>query len=158
MNDTSMHRLTRVAVTVAALLLQESFLVAQSPVPGGQACPGSTVDTQGAEFARKSRAFLADLQTAISKHNQAKIASLTSYPLLVIRNGQRTRIRTQAQFISKYNTIFDEHVRHAIAGQSAECLFGNDQGAMVGKGEVWFAEQPDGAMKIITVNPGAGAP
>jgi hypothetical protein len=47
-------------------------------------------------------------------------------------------------------------VRQAIGQQSAKCLFGNYQGAMIGNGEVWFSQQQRGGMKIITVNPTAG--
>jgi len=123
-----------------------------------QPCPGSTVDLQGADVARKSRAFLAELQTAVKNGDRDKIASMISYPLLVIHGSRKARITSQAQFLSHYDTIFDAHVRQTIAQQSARCLFGNYQGAMIGNGEVWFSEQQNGSMKIITVNPAAGSP
>ena len=46
-------------------------------------------------------------------------------------------------------------VRHAILAQSASCLFANGQGVMIGRGQIWFQEQSDGKMKIITINLGA---
>jgi hypothetical protein len=80
---------------------------------------------------------------------------MISFPLLVIHGERRTSIRSKTQFLRQYDTIFDANVRQAIARQSARCLFGNYQGTMIGNGEVWFSQQANGAMKIITVNPGA---
>lgn len=117
-----------------------------------QACPGSTIDNQGADVAKMSRAFLAELQTAVHDGDKTKVASVISYPLMVIHGSRRTRIKTKTEFLAKYDTIFDANVQKAIAQQSAKCLFGNYQGAMIGNGEVWFSQQQDGSMKIITVN------
>ncbi len=142
----------------AAFVLALTVLPAQAQTASGQqACPGSTVDLQGAEFAAKSRAFLAELQRSVAARDKARVASMTSYPLTVIRGTGRTRVRNASQFLSQYETIFDAHVRRVIAQQSAKCLFGNYQGAMIGDGEVWFNQAPDGTMKVITVNPGAGS-
>jgi hypothetical protein len=124
--------------------------------PDSQACKNSTVDLQGADFAQKSRTFLVQLQNAVKAGDKADVAAMISYPLQV--NGSRkTRIKTQAQFLSQYETIIDAHVRQALAKQSAKCLFGNYQGAMIGDGEVWFSEQENGVMKVITVNLRAGS-
>jgi hypothetical protein len=136
-----------------ALVLPTSAQSTQDP----QACPGSTVDLQGAEVAKKSRAFLAELQSAVSSGNKNKVAAMVSYPLLVIHGSRKTRIKTKAIFLSNYDTIFDQHVRKAVAQQTSKCLFGNYQGAMIGNGEVWFSEQANGTMKIISVNPKAGS-
>ena len=49
--------------------------------------------------------------------------------------------------------VFNETVvREAILKQSQECLFGNDQGVMIGNGQIWFQPEPSGKMKIITIN------
>lgn len=148
----------RTALTlIPALLLFATHLPAQQPVTTDpQACPGSTVDLQGAEFAQKSRAFLASLQAAVKSGDQAAVADMASYPLTVIHGSMRTRIKSKALLISQYDSVFDGRIRRAIEQQTAKCLFGNDQGAMVGNGEVWFAEQPGGAMKIISINARTG--
>ena len=129
---------------------------AQTP-PDSETCKGSTVDLQGADFAQKSRAFLSELQNAVKAEDKAKIAAMISYPLLVIRGDRKTHVKTKAEFLNQYAVIFDAHVRQAIAQQSSNCLFGNYQGAMIGNGEVWFREQPNGTMKIVTVNSTAGS-
>ncbi|MFZ0313817.1 MAG: hypothetical protein WAL85_14005 [Candidatus Korobacteraceae bacterium] len=127
-------------------------------IPDSPACSGSTVDLQGADFAQKSRAFLAELQNAVKAEDKAKVAAMISYPLLVIHGEHKIRVKSQAEFLKQYTAIFDAHVRQAIAQQSAKCLFGNYQGAMIGDGEVWFREQqPNGTMKIVTVNSSAGS-
>lgn len=146
-------RRSRIAGLVGVLLLivHAPALHAQA-TPPKRDCQGSTVDSQGEDVARKSRAFLAELQAAVHKGDKAKVAGLISYPLLVIHGSNKTRVRTQAQFLNRYDSIFDAHVRQAIAQQSAECLFGNYQGTMIGDGEIWYREQESGAMKIITVN------
>jgi hypothetical protein len=148
----------KICLAVGIVLVAGALLSAQAKnAAQSQACQGSTVDNQGADFAQKSRAFLAELQTAVHDGDKNKVASVISYPLLVIHGSHRTRIKTKAQFIAEFNTIFDPHVQKAIAQQSAQCLFGNYQGAMIGNGEVWFSQQPNGTMKIITVNPTASS-
>lgn len=137
---------------VGLLLVWMAQPVRAQTTPDSQACKGSTVDQQGADFAQKSRAFLTELQNAVKAEDKAKVAAMIAYPLLVIHGDRKTRIKSKAEFLSQYATIFDAHVRQAIAQQSAKCLFGNYQGAMIGNGEVWFREQPDGTMKIVTVN------
>jgi len=82
---------------------------------------------------------------------------MVSYPLLVIHGSRKTHIKTKAEFLNQYEAIFDAHVRQAIARQSAKCLFGNYQGAMIGDGEVWFREQQNGTMRVVTVNSTAGS-
>ena len=148
------------AASLAALLLL-SFAIAlpasAQSSPDAPACQGSTVDLQGADEAKKSRAFLADLQQAVSSGDKSRVAAMVSYPLLVIRGSRKTHIKTKAAFLSSYGTIFDGHVRKAVTQQTSKCLFGNYQGAMIGNGEVWFSEQANGTMKIISVNPNAGS-
>jgi hypothetical protein len=128
------------------------FPIHNPAVPEGKGCEGSTVDLLGPGVAKKYRAFLADLKTAVRNGNKTKIASMISYPLPLIHGSRKTRVREKAAFLSSYKTIFTPYVRQMIAQQSEKCLFGNDRGTMVGNGEVWFTELKDGSVKIITVN------
>ncbi len=149
-------RQLRIVGLVGMLLLNATLLCAQT-APAKRDCQGSTVDDQGAEVAQKSRTFLAELQAAVNQGAKTNVAGMISYPLLVIHGSSKTRVRTEAQFLSRYDSIFDAHVRQAIAQQSAKCLFGNYQGTMIGDGEVWYREQESGGMKIVTVNTSAGS-
>lgn len=132
------------------------FPVVARPASQGNGCQGSTVDILGPGVAKKYRAFLSDLKVAVGNGEKTKVASMISYPLLFIHGGRKTHVRDKAAFLNGYNTIFTAHVRQTIAQQSEKCLFGNDTGAMVGTGEVWFTELTNGSVKIITVNSTAG--
>jgi len=67
----------------------------------------------------------------------------------------RSEIPSREELIHEYATIMTPDVTHAISVQSATCLFDNDQGAMIGCGQVWFREQESGEMKIVTISPAA---
>jgi len=149
-------RLRIIALAGMLLVFANAVELHAQTAPAKQVCQGSTVDDQGEDVARKSRAFLAELQAAVSKDDKAGVAGMISYPLLVIHGSSKKRVRTQTQFLSRYDSIFDAHVRQAITEQSPKCLFGNYQGTMIGNGEVWYREQEGGAMKIITVNTSTG--
>ena len=142
------------AIVLCLLALSQPL---RAQAPADEKCAGSTVDIQGEKTAKAARAFLAELQTAVQANDKDKIAGMVSYPMNFIHHGQRARIRSKQSFLARYDTIFNEHVRKTILGQSAHCLFGNDQGEMIGNGEVWFSEMADGSIKIITVNTSAGS-
>lgn len=143
---------TGLCLLCGLVLLQP--LRAQSPAD--ETCEGSTVDIQGAKIAKTARAFLADLQAAVQANDKDKIADMISYPMNFIHDGKRVRIRDKQTFLPRYDTIFDEHIRKTILQQSSHCLFGNANGEMIGRGEVWFSEMGDSSVKIITVNGSAG--
>jgi hypothetical protein len=148
-------------------LMQSVLLVVVCAVPGmldaqagtsASACGGnSTIDVLGAKPAAAARAFLAQLQGAVQANNKEAVAGMISYPLLVLRDGKRTRIPRKEALLSNYDRIFTTSVRDAVLQQTAQCLFGNSLGAMVGSGEVWFSEQAPEQWKIITVNETASA-
>ncbi|HVW76076.1 MAG TPA: hypothetical protein VHB45_00585 [Alloacidobacterium sp.] len=149
-------RFTRLTIMVVLL----GCFAADIPLHARQAeekCDGSTVDEQGAQTAKKARAFLADLQAAMRHDDRKKIADMVSFPVNVIYEGKRVRIRNRQTFLARYDRIFTAHLRKAILDQSAHCLFGNANGEMIGNGEVWFSELGDGSVKIITLNPSVGS-
>lgn len=116
-------------------------------------CEGnSTIDVLGTKTATSARAFLTQLQAAAQSNNKEEIAGMISYPLLILRDGKRTRISRKEAFLANYDRILTAPVRDAILHQTPQCLFGNSSGAMVGSGEVWFREQAPDQWKIITIN------
>lgn len=68
--------------------------------------------------------------------DKQKIAAMVQYPLNV--NGGKTHrvIRNSAQFLADYDRLLTAPIRKAIDKQTAECLFANWQGVMIGDGEV----------------------
>jgi hypothetical protein len=116
-------------------------------------CDGSTVEDFSASLAPKARSFLAGLKAAVQVANKEKVAAMVQYPLRVnLTKGNRT-VRTAAEFVKDYDSLFTPAVRKAIETQVPECLFANYQGVMIGRGEVWFQEQQDGALRIKALNP-----
>lgn len=119
-------------------------------------CNNSTVaDAWGPKFADQARSFLTELQKAVEGNDAVKVARLVQYPVRIIGDGRQSKITRPSDFIQKYSSIITAKVRKAILAQSAECLFGNQQGVMVGNGEVWFTQDSRGQMRIITINTGA---
>lgn len=115
------------------------------------ACNGTTVDDYSPALAPKAKAFLADLNTAVTAGDKQKVAAMISYPLSVNAKGHRL-IRNSARFLKEYDRLFTPAIVKAIETQKPECLFANYQGVMIGSGQIWFDEQKGGVLKIITLN------
>jgi hypothetical protein len=154
------RRLIGVGQTVLLVAAFAATGVLEAQVGSGALhCGGnSTIDALGATTATSARAFLAQLQAAVQSNNKQQIGDMIGYPLLVLRSGKRTHIPQKRAFLTNYEQIFTGPVRDAIFHQTAECLFGNSSGAMIGNGEVWFREQAPGQWKIITINESASQP
>jgi len=150
----------RLVSTLLLVMLCAVPLQLEGQAGGGtQVCGGnSTVDALGAKTAAGARAFLAQLQAAVQSNNKEQIAEMIGYPLLVLSSVKRTHIAKKQAFLSNYSLIFTDPVRDAILHQTAQCLFGNATGAMVGNGELWFVEQAPDQWKIVTINESATAP
>ncbi len=82
----------RVVLLSAALLMSARIIILgcqAQKVPASQVCTGSTVDSQRADLAQNSRAFLAELQTAVHDGDKAKVAPMVSFPVLVIHGSRK---------------------------------------------------------------------
>ena len=141
----------------AAALLLLGFIPA-SYAQEKTGCPNSTVaEARGAEFAAQAKTFLAKLQLAVKQEDAKQFAALVRYPVRVI--GTRSmKVNASQELIRKYPSLMTAKMRQAILEQSGDCMFGNYRGVMIGRGEIWFDEQPDGSMKVITINTTAPGP
>ena len=116
-------------------------------------CPNSTVqDAWGPQIAAQAKSFLVALQKVVESNDSAKFARLVHYPVRIIDGARVSKIANRSNLIRKYPSLMTANVREAILKQSQECLFGNDQGVMIGNGQIWFQPEPSGKMKIITIN------
>lgn len=112
-------------------------------------------------------AFLAKFQDALKRDDRPAVAALVHYPLLATEGG-RKQIRSRAGLLAKFNSIFNAQVRAAILSASADDVWGNQNGFMIGRGVIWFDgiippnAHPDPSapddwkkypFKVITVNP-----
>ena len=107
------------------------------------------------ETTSRVQQFLLDLKSTLKSSDKHHIAAMISYPALVHggagTTARRRQIRNQTQLISQFDTIFTARVRRVIETEPIECVRGNANGFMLGNGDVWFNERPDGTMKIITI-------
>ena len=84
----------------------------------------------------KVETFFLKLQHAVDTHDVKRIATMISYPPVV--NGKAT-VLSSDYFKKHYNDIFTKNVVAAVRRQKYGSLFGNDQGVMIGNGELWFS-------------------
>jgi len=83
--------------------------------------------------------FLAKLQKAVAEDNLNEVATYMSYPLNLIKDGKKTTIYTKEQFVQKYDRIMTSHVQKKLLAQNAEDVFVNENGIMIGEGEMWMS-------------------
>ena len=115
-------------------------------------CGGDTVADYNASLVPPASAFLTSLQQALTRGDRAAIASMLRYPVLVGGVRGIHSVVTPAQFLRHYSSIMTSGVKAAVMGQSAECLFANWRGVMIGKGEVWIEVGLNKNLKIETFN------
>jgi hypothetical protein len=101
--------------------------------------------------------FFLSIKDAVEIGDKQWLADQIAYPLCCSPGPGGSKVNSKADFLKHYDFIFNDHVRAAIAGYAPQDLFKNDQGLMVGDGELWFAPlQPKGAaassLYIITIN------
>lgn len=95
--------------------------------------------------------FYGKLQKWVSKGNKEAIARHVQYPLRVNKDGQSRFVVDEKQFVTEYDQIMTEKVRHALQQQDVKQTFVNYQGVMVGNGELWLRQNGD-KFVIVAVN------
>ena len=154
---TRLHSLARfpevVRGMIALLLCASGLSLTLCNAQGSLPCGHSTVeDAWGPVFGSQARLFLAELQRAVQRRDKDSFGRLVHYPVLVLDGNERSEISTAANLTQRYSKIMTPDLKSAILSQTPNCLFANSQGVMIGVGQVWFQQQPDGKMRIITIN------
>jgi hypothetical protein len=134
---------------------------AQPPI--GTATPAPAADRFAVAGLTEKQAsdFLQALQAAVAQDNRGQVADLVAFPLDITIGGARVTLPSKQEFIDSYAEIIDPGVKAAILAQTVDGLFANDQGVMIGNGEVWFGgvgSAPPYQVKIIAVNSGMAPP
>ena len=109
----------------------------------------------GITDAAAAERFLRALQQAVAKNDRNKVAAFLDYPITVNGAGYRIALRRPADLLKRYDAVFNRKVKSALASQRAERLFVNDQGVMIGSGEIWFNQMGSGrkaSFKITAIN------
>ena len=136
-----------------------AFALAGSPADGqSRAEVDRRLDALFGEH-RSHEAFLRALKRAVAGADARAVAAMASYPLGTGVAGHRATIRTQEEFLARYEQIITPDVASAIEKQSYAGLFANADGVMIGDGEVWFggvcgdAACTQQSIRIIAINP-----
>jgi hypothetical protein len=120
---------SRVAVAVVALLATAAPLRAQDD-PLGARLERVTGMTEAAV-----ETFFGALRRNVGQNNRRDVCEMVAYPL-----GQPDGpVANAAACEARYDAIFTIAVRKAVGKQQFEDLFANQNGVMVGVGELWFA-------------------
>src|SRR5271157_3579990 len=68
----------------------------------------------------QAKAFFAKFQTAVNGDQRQDVAAIVSYPLRSYRNGKATVIKTKADLLARYDSIFDPGTRCAIKAATVD--------------------------------------
>jgi hypothetical protein len=98
-----------------------------------------------ASVSSDDKAFFAELKKAVLAHEAAWVGAHVAFPLHVRVDEQPLSMRTSEEFVQNYDRIMTVEMVNTVRKQTAEYLFKNTRGVMIGDGEIWFARQPDDA-------------
>ena len=84
------------------------------------------------------RAVIQDLQAAVAADDAAKVASLVRYPISVDIGGKDTTLKTEQDFVARYQEFMTPDIRKAIVETKYGDLFVNYKGVMFGSGQAWI--------------------
>lgn len=87
--------------------------------------------------------FLISFKNWVKMDQVDSIAAHIRFPL--------KNYKTAEVFRQQYKNIFDTSLKTVVEKQRLNRVFRNDQGAMLGNGEIWFNVFPEG-YKIIAIN------
>lgn len=78
------------------------------------------------------------LQRGVADGDRAAVAALMRYPLRVEVSGKSRKVADAAAFQRDYADIITADIARTIAAQSFDTVFVNQQGVMLGNGQVWI--------------------
>lgn len=106
------------------------------------------------------RQVIEGFQAAVRSGDGKAAAGLVHYPISVDVGGRKIVIRTADDFAARFSTIVTPQIARAVATEAIGDMLVNDQGVMLGQGEVWVGGicLDDGCarseVKVITIQPG----
>lgn len=165
LSDSARMRPRPMKIAILSVLMAVGCLVAQ-PTLAGESCPApeataSSPDLSmaGIEDPKSLDAFLASLRRAVADHDEAALAAVIEYPLEIYDSGKVVATYPdEASVLKTFDRVFTPPVQAAIRCSDAADVFVNDQGAMLGDGEVWLDgwsedAEPGGPIRIKAINP-----
>jgi hypothetical protein len=97
--------------------------------------------------------YFRKVQSLIVKGERQQVIKHFKYPVELNIDNTKVVINNEAELLDMYDTVFNENVVGAMAGQKIEDLFVNAMGVMVGNGQVWLGVTEQGEYFILSVNP-----
>lgn len=77
---------------------------------------------------------------------------MVQYPLSFSTMDARTTIRSEQEFIDKYDRILPKELKEFLLRQETRCLSRvGVKGFTVGHGQIWFDKFDDGTVKIFVI-------
>jgi hypothetical protein len=132
---------TEIALPAAAMSLQ----VAQT-IPIDARLEQNGIAPQAAKD------FVAKMRSAANKTDRSALVALVRFPFTTYDNGRpKVTYHRPQELLRDFNWVFTAKVLKAMRQAEYSRLFVNAQGAMIGNGEVWFDQRPDG-VKIKAIN------
>jgi hypothetical protein len=123
--------------TLAAILL----LILCSPISALSKVP----DQSGGKFSlaglddHEVEQFFISFKDAVAKGDKKKVASLINFPNKVpLASGRRVILKNEADFLGRYDEIFDETFKQVISQTEVKDLWANWQGVAMPSGEIWI--------------------
>jgi hypothetical protein len=110
---------------------------------GASAQTGNPYEVAGVEDPAAFEKMFSSLQKAVADNNQEEAAKYVLYPLRVNGGKEALTIQDKDDFVAKYDQIFTEEVKKALADQKPREMFVNDKGVMAGDGQIWFGATAD---------------
>lgn len=96
---------------------------------------------------------LAFLKDAAEQKNFAAISERVHFPITLYDDGKSVQVFADAaEVLMEPRTVFSDRVLLTLKQARYADLFVRDQGAMIGDGEVWLSQYPQGVM-IKAINP-----
>jgi hypothetical protein len=81
--------------------------------------------------------FYQRLRKGVAAKDKAAVAKLFKYPMS-IRGARKITVKTEADFVKRYDSLITPTVVKALATTSPAELWGRDQGICVGAGAIWL--------------------
>jgi hypothetical protein len=86
----------------------------------------------------QAKAFFTEFQKAIDADQRQEVVGMVRYPLHSYRNGKATVIKTKADLLANYDTVFSPGARCAITTATLDDVWGNWRGFTISAGAIWW--------------------
>ena len=146
----------RLVLVVAISIVASRSALAQSGVEEKRAtgCKSGNLlqESDDSLIIEEMGRFLTELKTAVAKGDRSGVARLAQYPLPFATADAHFTIRSQQEFIEKYDQILPPPLRDLLLRQEARCVSRiGARGFTIGTGQIWFDRFPGGKVRIFGI-------